>query len=133
MKSAGEAQTGTGAITDEMIESATATDIVALVNEELAEGSMGTFEDDALLPHLKRVMIEFGATRAASWRGREQREREPVAIVGMSAGIRVVKLAAGVVGSLVASGAMRSGSFPQDRGWDWRFVSTLIPTVLGTS
>ena len=78
-----------------------------------------------LLRYLRRVTLELDET-SDRLREVEQREQEPIAIVGMSCRYP------GGVSRLRSCGSSsppgrRDQRFPTDRGWDWKGSMTPIP------
>jgi acyl transferase domain-containing protein/acyl carrier protein len=73
-------------------------------------------DDNKLLEYLKRVTLELHET-SDRLREREEREQEPIAIVGMSCRYPGGASSPGELWELVASGADAISEFPQDRNW----------------
>lgn len=93
---------------------------------------IGMPDEDKLLPHLKRVMVELRETRARL-RGYERREDEPIAIVGMSCRYPCGISSPEELWELIAAGEEAIGPFPADRGWDLEGVFDPDPDHPGTS
>lgn len=89
-------------------------------------------EQNELLPHLKRVMVELQETRARL-RGLERRESEPIAIVGIGCRYPGGISSSEELWDLVAAGAEAIVPFPADRGWDRERLFDPDPDRPGTS
>ncbi len=89
-------------------------------------------DQNELLPHLKRVMIELQQTRARL-RTLEEREREPIAIIGMSCRYPGGACSPEELWDLVAGDRDAIGPFPTDRGWDMEAIFDPDPDRPGTS
>jgi acyl transferase domain-containing protein len=89
-------------------------------------------DQSELLPHLKRVMIELQQTRARL-RALEERDSEPIAIVGISCRYPGGVSCPEELWELAASGRDAIGPFPTDRGWDVEGIFDPDPALPGRS
>jgi acyl transferase domain-containing protein/acyl carrier protein len=89
-------------------------------------------DDAKLLEYLKRVTVELHQTRE-QLEELEQREREPIAIVGMSCRYPGGVSSPDELWQLLASGEDAISDFPEDRGWDLEQLHDPSPESVGTS
>nr|AJW65409.1 type I modular polyketide synthase [Nocardiopsis sp. CMB-M0232] len=89
-------------------------------------------EDKQLLGYLKQVTADLYKTRARL-RRLEERDREPIAIVGIGCRFPGGVGSADDLWRLVADGVDAIGPFPRDRGWDVDALFDPAPEQVGTS
>src|SRR3954470_12563675 len=88
-------------------------------------------DEQRLIEYLRKVTAEFRASQRRV-RELEQRDREPIAIVGMSCRYPRTVRSPEELWELVDAGVDAVGEYPDDRGWDLERLYDPDPGHAGT-